>query len=144
MLDMLRNLFREDQQTAEIDPALAAAALLFEVAWADHTISAEELAALKRVMQSQFEVDAEQLQQIIADTELVHESSVGVFPYTRAINEQLDQTAKIAIIRSMWQVAYADTTLDVFEEHTIRRIADLLYVSHKDFIATKLEVRKAR
>ena len=41
----------------------------------------------------------------------------------------------------MWQVAYADGHLDHYEEHLIRRVADLLYVEHRDFIQAKLAVR---
>lgn len=32
--------------------------------------------------------------------------------------------------------------LDAHEEHLIRRIADLLYVSHQDFMKTKHKVQK--
>ena len=31
--------------------------------------------------------------------------------------------------------------LDHYEEHLIRRVADLLYVEHRDFIQAKLAVR---
>ena len=37
----------------------------------------------------------------------------------------------------MWQVAMADNALSQYEEHVIRKVADLLYVPHGDFIAAK-------
>ena len=37
----------------------------------------------------------------------------------------------------MWQVAYADGELSKYEDHLIRRTADLLYVAHTDFIRGK-------
>jgi uncharacterized tellurite resistance protein B-like protein len=43
----------------------------------------------------------------------------------------------------MWRVAFADRRLDKYEEAQIRKIADLLYVPHKDFIRTKLRVQQA-
>ena len=46
----------------------------------------------------------------------------------------------MALVAQMWQLAFADGELDALEEHRIRRLADLLYVSHGDFIRTKLEV----
>ena len=45
------------------------------------------------------------------------------------------------LIKNMWEVAYADGNLDRYEEHLIRRVAELLYVSHSDFIKTKLAVK---
>jgi uncharacterized tellurite resistance protein B-like protein len=41
----------------------------------------------------------------------------------------------------MWRVAYADERLDKYEEHLIRKISDLIYVSHRDFIRTKHSAR---
>jgi hypothetical protein len=38
-------------------------------------------------------------------------------------------------------VAYADQHLDRYEDHLVRKVADLIHVRHSDFIRTKLEVR---
>jgi uncharacterized tellurite resistance protein B-like protein len=43
----------------------------------------------------------------------------------------------------MWRVAYADAELSAYEQHTIRKIADLLYVPHRAYIAAKLRARDA-
>ena len=41
------------------------------------------------------------------------------------------------LVESLWQVAFADNDLDKYEEASIRKISDLLYVSHGDFIKAK-------
>ena len=38
----------------------------------------------------------------------------------------------------MWAVAHADNEVHPHEEYVIRKVADLLYVSHSDFIRGKL------
>jgi uncharacterized tellurite resistance protein B-like protein len=43
----------------------------------------------------------------------------------------------------LWAIAYADGTLHLYEEHLIRKIADLLYVPHAAFIAAKLRAKPA-
>ncbi|MEM1153413.1 MAG: TerB family tellurite resistance protein [Pseudomonadota bacterium] len=45
---------------------------------------------------------------------------------------------KLELIGSMWRVAYADGRLDKYEEHLIRQVAELCYVSHEDYIKSKL------
>ena len=42
------------------------------------------------------------------------------------------------VLNSVWAIAFADGEMDKHEEHLIRRIADLLYLNHKDFINAKL------
>jgi len=43
----------------------------------------------------------------------------------------------------MWEVAYADGRIDRYEEHLIRKISELLHLSHKDFITGK-QIARAR
>ena len=114
---------------------------MFEVVWADHDIADVELAAMGSLLQQLFGISSERVQEIHQITRANHDASVGVFPFTRAINEQLDQDEKFAILKAMWRIALADEQIDAFEEHTIRRIADLLYVPHQRFIEAKLAAR---
>ena len=59
------------------------------------------------------------------------------------INKNYQYEEKVTLIESLWKVAYSDKQLDKYEEHMIRRIADLLYVSHSDFMQTKNRIKAA-
>ncbi len=146
MLDRLTTLFnRSDPGVADdnvIAPELAAAALLFEVVWADHAIEPSELQEVRTLLTALFALEEARVDDIIAQTKQDHEDSVGVFPYTRVLNEHLSQRQKVDVVTAMWRIAYADSELSALEEHTIRRIAELLYVSHTDFIGAKLTARR--
>ena len=142
MFDRLLKLIRSDvAEDAEIDVAVAAAALMFEVVWADHDIGQDEMETMSALLQRLFSLTPERVIEIVEKTKVDHDSSVGVFPFTRALNEQLSQEEKFLVLRAMWSIALADEQIDSFEEHTIRRIADLLYVSHHKFIEAKLAAR---
>ena len=57
MLERIKDLFRSDQRgQEEVDPALAAAALMFEVVWADHDVAPAELAAMSGLLQELFRI----------------------------------------------------------------------------------------
>ena len=45
---------------------------------------------------------------------------------------------KVALLEALWRVAQADAIVHKYEEHLIRRVADLIHVSHRGFIAAKL------
>ncbi len=47
------------------------------------------------------------------------------------------------MVEMLWQVALADRRLDKHEDHLVRRIAELLYVSHSDLIRIRNRVRPA-
>ncbi|MCR9258471.1 MAG: TerB family tellurite resistance protein [Pseudomonadaceae bacterium] len=138
MLSRLLELFRgETQNEEQIDPALAAAILMFEVVWADHDVDDAEVAAMTELLAKQFDLDEHRVAEIVAESRSSHEESVGVFPFTRVVNDNLSEQQKYQIIRSMWTIALVDNDLDALEEHTIRRVADLIYLPHARFIAAK-------
>ncbi len=43
----------------------------------------------------------------------------------------------------LWRIAYANEALHRHEEYLVRKVADLLYVPHSAFIATKHKARKS-
>ena len=47
------------------------------------------------------------------------------------------------MIENMWRIAYSDSNLDKYEEYLIRKISELTYVSHKDFIRAKHIARRS-
>ena len=43
-------------------------------------------------------------------------------------------------MKALWEVAAEDGNIDKYEEHVIRKISELIYLPHKDFIRAKLMV----
>ena len=60
------------------------------------------------------------------------------------MHRHLDREEKVRVLEYLWQIAYADNVLDKYEEHAIRKVADLLYLSHADFITAKQRVLQGR
>jgi uncharacterized tellurite resistance protein B-like protein len=127
---------------AEEAAPMAAAMLLLEVAWADQNITDAELRATRDAVQSMFGLDADRVQALVERAKSEHDTAISMYPFTRAVNDALSMEEKRHLIELLWRLAGADDNVDVHEEFTIRRIADLLYVSHDDFIAAKLAARK--
>jgi len=146
MFERLKTLLRqfpittkgvEQAQTAP----MAAAMLLLEVAWADQDISDTELESTRTTIQRLFGLTAEQVQELVDAAKTEHNTAISMYPFTRAVNASLTPEEKRELILSLWRLAGADSDVEDHEEFAIRRIADLLYVSHQDFIAAKLEAR---
>lgn len=69
--------------------------------------------------------------------------STGYFEFTSLLNKRLSHEQKIKVVEHLWEVAFADAILDKHEEYMVRKISGLIHVSHKDFIETKLRVKKS-
>lgn len=120
---------------------LALAALMIEVAESDYRDVPEEREVLLNIVKNSFDLSPDEAQNIIDLAKKEHADSTDYFQFTRLINDNYSASQKIKMIENLWRVAFADKQLDKYEEHVIRRIADLIHVSHSDFMATKLRIQ---
>lgn len=119
---------------------LASAALLMEIVFADYKRDSEEIDAAKKALRASFSLPEEELQAVLDKAEELHAESVSIHPFIEAINEEFDDASKYQLIVNLWRVAMSDGELDKFEQHYIRKIAELMYVPHTEFIRAKLKV----
>ena len=119
---------------------LATAALLIEMMKQDGETKEEEIEALKRALQTKFALSEKETHELIELASEEARQSADFYQFTSLIHEHFPPVKKIKIVEYLWMIAYADNYLDAHEEHMIRRIAELLYVSHQDFIKAKHKV----
>jgi len=128
------------EESSELpDHRIAIASLLCAVAYADHDTSSAEQQAIKTNLTKLLCIEAHEVSTLmqIAQQEML--ASNSIFDFTSLLST-LTPEQRIEVIEMMWRVAYADGHLDDIEEAIIRRVAGLLYVSHSEFIRTKLKV----
>lgn len=122
---------------------LASAALLVELANADHEMDTAEQQVLLRILETKLQLDKATLQNLWELAHAEHKDATSLYQFTSLINDAYGHREKVQLLQHMWEVAYADGRIDRYEEHLIRKVADLLYLSHGDFIRTKLAARPA-
>ena len=132
---------REEKEQNIINNACAA--LLIETALADKEFNIEEIDSMKKTLREVYEIDEKDLDELISESEKKVSESTSLYEYTRLINDLCDYQDKLKLINNLWTIAFADKHLDKYEEFLIRKISDLLYVSHSDFIQQKLSVKES-
>ena len=145
MLDKLKKLFELDAPLE--NPAesyrraqLAATALLLEVSHSDHQSSEIEVATILAIVRDIFDISESEIELFFSEAEQHKHDSTSLYEFTGIVNSAFDNHQKYELVCQLWRVAYADGKLDRYEDHTIRKVAELIYVSHSDFIKAKLEV----
>jgi uncharacterized tellurite resistance protein B-like protein len=148
MLAAIRNFFdqhianqpEESQATAERRAQIAAAALLVEVARSDQTFSEPERQAVLESVQRRFNLGATEARELLRLAETESREAHDIFQFTSKIDASFTPERKTQLIEELWRAAYSDGKLHEYEEHLIRRVCDLLHISHSGFIAAKLRV----
>ncbi|OED44162.1 hypothetical protein AB833_02045 [Chromatiales bacterium (ex Bugula neritina AB1)] len=117
------------------------ALLLVEIARSDTSVDEVELTTIQHALQiSCPSITSDEIEEILATARQDVETTISLHEQIRQINEGFTRAQKLSLIEQMWRVALADGDLDKYEEHMIRKLCGLLYVSHGEFIQAKLKV----
>jgi uncharacterized tellurite resistance protein B-like protein len=144
MIGALRSLFAPEQPSSregrDRQRRLAAAALLIETARADFSQDGVEETAMTAALRGALELDEDEVAELVKLANEEVDAATSLYQFTRLVNDYYSAEEKYLLIEHMWTVAYADGDLDKYEEHLIRQVADLIYVTHDDYIRAKLAV----
>ena len=146
MLKSIQNIFQHRKQemsdSSEIyQRELAYASLLVEVIKSDEKFDDRELTELFDVLSRKFKIHDNELQNFAELAKKKSNDSTSLFEFTREINDQYEYDEKVKLIEDLWRIAYSDGQLDKYEDYVIRKVADLIYVTHSDFIKSKLIIK---
>ncbi|MGB5179456.1 MAG: TerB family tellurite resistance protein [Gammaproteobacteria bacterium] len=138
---LTKTLRAQQQESLDREQALrmATVALLMEVARADYGISDGEREVILRIVERYYSVSTRQALEIADAAERHAHDMTSLHPLTRLITRECSVEERVAIVRLLWEVTFADGHVDKHEEHLVRKVADLLYVPHKQFIRTRLQ-----
>ena len=159
MKKFFNNLFKKNQIEVLVEDnsvLLSAIALLLEVSLADEIMDISEVETLKDVLLKEFDVDQDvdisklkdsdvdqtKIDDLISNAKKNQNSSTSLYEFTRKINDDYKFEDKKNLILSMWKIAFADGNIDKYEEYVIRKVSDLIYISHPDFIESKQLARE--
>jgi uncharacterized tellurite resistance protein B-like protein len=129
-------------EVSERSLQLATAALLIEMMRADAEITGDERRMVMSTIMTRFHLTEEESSALLQFAEEKIRDATGYYEFTSLINKGFTYEQKVRVIENLWEIAFTDKYLDKHEEHMVRRVADLIYVEHKDFINAKLRVKK--
>ncbi|WP_373082059.1 TerB family tellurite resistance protein [Zhongshania sp.] len=143
MFEKLKQLFAVADDTGNSDNMtleLVTAALLLEVSKADFQEDPAEIDKIRNILLQHFSVSLSDINAFIAKARETGNDSTSLYPFTRYINDNCNNIEKYQLVLALWEVALEDGRIDKYEDHLIRKISDLIYLPHSEFIRAKLSV----
>lgn len=119
---------------------LATAALMIEMMRADFDEKPAERATAYDNLLSFFDLSTEEAETLISLAEQEADEGVSLHQFTSLINQNYYPEQKRKVVKMLWRISFADGHKDMHEEHLVRKVANLLYVPHAEFIRTRHEV----
>lgn len=141
MINFFKKFFKKNNNDNEkmSDISLACAIILIEVSYSDFEIKDVEIEKMIRFFEKDLNLSKKKALWLNEEAQKLHKDTNCLRKYIRLINEGYTKKEKIKLINIAWKIARADNEVDKYEEHRIRKISELLYLNHSDFIKEKID-----
>ena len=144
-LSLLNKLFKKTSESTSDNDLdihqlqLATCILLIEVSKSDDDYDKAEQEKIISLIKDKFSLADDEIEEVFSISNNHHNKMISLFEWTDIINKECSYDQKLVIIGFMWDIAFIDSKIDRYEDYTIRKVCDLIYVKHKDFINLKNE-----
>lgn len=141
MFEALSKLFgAAPAPDARIRPELAVAALLVHLAAVDGVTGPEETAAIKGALQDHFGLSEDDVDRLVREATRRDAESVDFYAFTTILSG-LPLNERIEIVRMMWAVVFADSTVHELEDNVVWRIAELIGIDARTRTTIRAQMR---
>lgn len=128
-----------DQKTHH-DILVAVCALFVEMARIDETFTSTEMETILSILKEKYGLPQEHAEALIAEAERELKQSVDLWQFSNLINEKYSNQEKVEIIETLWRIVYVDGKMDRYEHYLMKKLKNLLRLSHEQLIEAKLKV----
>ncbi len=144
-LEAFRAFFSSKVSADAVEPgadriAVAACALLLEIAYADSSFGAEERERISRHAREDLGVPPDQVREVLRLAEEARRESVDLYQFTKLVTEGFSREQRVRLIEAIWGVVYSDGVLSAVGGQLARRIAELLGFQHPEVQAARERV----
>ncbi len=127
--------------TAQHELLEAAAGLAAELMRVDLQERPEERAVAARALARLFAAAPGSLDGLLAEAADRSRRSASYYGPVSLLMRHWKPSERVAFIEALWQIAYADGSLDAYEDHFVRMMAHLLYVPNTDCVLARNRAR---
>lgn len=145
---MIKKLLAYFESASDNEPTLTAdeavAVLFIEVMMADHDADQREEQCIQEILSKRLKSSPDEISKLIETAKKRQKEAHDLYEYTRVINDAYTEVERFEVMVDLWKIAFADESIDKYEDHRIRRVAELLHLHHSHFIRAKDQANPAR
>jgi uncharacterized tellurite resistance protein B-like protein len=148
MLRTIKRLLDAAQADTRSTPAYerrqlhaAVAILLHEARRADHAEDAEEGGAAEQALIEMFGLERHEAAAVLEESRAKAQALTSFYAPLVVIKREFSLEERTRLVEHLWRVAFADGQLNLYEDHYVRKIAHLLYVSNTQSMLARNRAR---
>jgi len=146
MLKKIKAMLNHSKQEKTLDTghdiSVAVTALMIEIIHSDDKLEDAEQLVMMKAVKERFNLSDADIQTLIKEAHEATSNATDFHQFTSQIKDSYSTQERIAFLTDLWKIAMADGFIDSYEEHLIRRIANLIGIYHGEFIQAKIDARE--
>ncbi len=146
VLDNLRNKIindtEEDISHVDIDDKIALGVLLWAVASSDNKFLDIEKEKIKEILIRHSKIKTEDIPFVLRVIKEADKERIDLYAFTSELVGSLTYPQRVLVLEELFRVACADRDISEEEIELLRKISNLFHISHRDFINTKIKIKK--
>jgi uncharacterized tellurite resistance protein B-like protein len=131
------------ERNPEHDIRVAVCALFVEIGRIDDAFTPAELDSVLNILKSKYGLSAEDADALVEEATRELDDSLDLWQFAKMINANYSNAEKMEIVELMWRIVYVDGKMNDYEHYLMGKLKNLLRISHKDLIDTKLKVSRS-
>jgi len=147
-VDLIKKMLATPSKKGGIEGAdtrkahMALCVLLLEAAHADGECSEAEKEHVVSTITVKYGVSREETDKLITGADIKRRESVDLFSFTRYMNNNFSHDERLAVMDDVWRIIHIDGRLEAHEDHLAHKLANLLRLTHKELIDSKMRARE--
>ena len=121
--------FKKNRDKDEGSHLIKIAALLIHAAKIDENYSDQEEDIIKKAL-LKIGANKKNIENIIQEAKTMEDNTNQILDFTKEV-KSMNESDKIRIIETLWQIIYSNNEADIYETNLMRRLAGLLYIDSK-------------
>lgn len=148
MIDLIKRVLADKKKQKELsvekepDTHIALCVLLLEAAHVDGECSNEEKEHVIDTLTTSYGIPRKEIDELLASSYKERDNSVDLFRFTRYLNNNYTKEEKLSVMEAVWRVIHIDGHLESHEDHFAHKLANLLRLTHRELIDSKIKARQ--
>ncbi len=134
---VMHRLTQEESNPTADNLQIATAVLFLELAYADFELAPAEEEKIRKSLRAFFDMEDGDLDDLLLLAREKREQRDDIWLFTDTIKKNWPHATRVRVLEMLWQLVFADGHMDIQEEALMRKLTNLLGLSHGDMIMAR-------
>ena len=124
------------------DPRVSVAAILVHIVAVDGVVTEDEKRRLRHCLRGHYDMSEDETEALLEEATRRDQDAVDLYSFTSVLKRDLDDEGRRDVVALMWEMVFADGTVNEFEDNVVWRVAELIDVPTRERMTIRKQIEE--